>query len=162
MQFIEEEWRTLESAYPFEHYLFSDVLKRMYLVEQKILELFSYATALAIFISCMGLFGSAAYMTEQRTKEIGIRKSLGASVSDILRMLSIEFLKLVLIANLIAWPIVYLALDRCLNQFEYRIEISFKVFIFAALLALIISALTVGFKAYKPARTNPVEALRYE
>jgi len=162
LQFIEKEWHSFESDYPFKHHLFDDVLGRMYLVERKILELFSYATGLAILISCLGLFGSAAYMTEQRTKEIGIRKSLGASVSDIIRMLSIEFLKLVLIANLIAWPIVYLALDRWLDKFEYRIEISVNVFIFAALLALIISALTVGFKAYKPTRTNPVEALRYE
>ena len=160
--FLQNEWNAVEPDYPFEHFFFDDVLSKMYLVERKILELFSYATALAIFISCMGLFGSAAYMTEQRTKEIGIRKSLGASISDIIRMLSIEFLKLVLIANLIAWPIVYLALDRWLDKFEYRIEISFNIFIFAALLALIISALTVGFKAYKPARTNPVEALRYE
>ena len=160
--FLQKEWNAAEPEYPFEHFFFDVLLRNMYLVEHKILELFSYATALAIFISCLGLFGSAAYMTEQRTKEIGIRKSLGASVSDIIQMLSLEFLKLVLIANLIAWPVVYFALDRWLDKFEYHIEINFSVFIFAALLALIIAALTVGVKAYKPARANPVEALRYE
>ena len=119
-------------------------------------------TPLAIFIACLGLFGLASFTAEQRTKEIGIRKALGASVSNIVIRLSMEFTKWVLVANIIAWPIAYFAVDRWLQNFAYRISIGIGTFITAALSAFVIAWLTVGYQAIKAARANPVEALRYE
>jgi len=117
---------------------------------------------LAIFITCLGLFGLASFTAEQRTKEIGIRKALGASVSGIILLLSKEFTKWVLVANIIAWPVAYLAMNRWLQNFAYRIDIGLGTFILAGVLALVIALLTVGYQAIKAARANPVDALRYE
>ncbi len=117
---------------------------------------------MAIFIASLGLFGLASFTAEQRTKEIGIRKALGASVSEIILLLSKEFTKWVLVANIIAWPIAYLAMNRWLQNFAYRINIGLGTFILAALLALVIALLTVGYQAIRAARVNPVDALRYE
>jgi putative ABC transport system permease protein len=104
----------------------------------------------------------ASFTAEQRTKEIGIRKALGATVSNIVILLSKEFTKWVLLANIIAWPIAYVAMNRWLQNFAYRINMGLGTFILAALLALIIALLTVGYQAIKTARANPVESLRYE
>ena len=125
-------------------------------------QIFSYFTFLAILIACLGLFGLASFTAEQRTKEIGIRKALGASVSEIIFLLSKEFTRWVLVANIIAWPLAYFAMNRWLQNFAYRINIGIGTFILAALLALVIALLTVGYQAIKAARANPVEALRYE
>jgi putative ABC transport system permease protein len=108
------------------------------------------------------LFGLSAFTAERRTKEIGIRKALGASVSGIILMLSKEFTKWVLAANIIAWPIAYYAMNRWLQNFAYRVNISLGIFILAALLAFIIALLTVGYQAVKSARANPINSLRYE
>ena len=125
-------------------------------------QIFSYFTFLAILIACLGLFGLASFTAEQRTKEIGIRKALGASVSEIIFLLSKEFTRWVLVANIIAWPLAYFAMNRWLQNFANRINIGIGTFILAALLALVIALLTVGYQAIKAARANPVEALRYE
>lgn len=117
---------------------------------------------LAIFIACLGLFGLAAFTAEQRTKEIGIRKVLGASVSGIVQLLSGEFLKLVLIAVVIASPIAWYAMDRWLQDFAYRAYIPWWVFALAGLAAVVIALLTVSFQSVKAALTNPVKALRSE
>jgi putative ABC transport system permease protein len=117
---------------------------------------------LIIAIASLGLFGLAAYAAERRTKEIGIRKVLGSSVSDIVALLSKEFVKLVLLANLIAWPIAYFALNQFLQIYAYRISISWLTFILVGSLTFIIALLTVSAQAIKAARANPVEALRYE
>jgi putative ABC transport system permease protein len=117
---------------------------------------------LAIFIASLGLFGLASFTAEQRTKEIGIRKALGDSVSGIILLLIKEFTKWVLVANVIAWPIAYWAMNRWLQNFAYRINVGLGTFVLAALLALVIALLTVGYQAVKAARVNPVVALRYE
>jgi putative ABC transport system permease protein len=134
----------------------------MYQEEQKASEIIIYIAILAIFIACMGLFGLESYLIRQRTKEIGIRKALGASVSNIVRYLMKEFLKLLIIANVIAWPVAYAVMRYWLRNFPYRIEINIIVFVLAGVSVLLIAALTVFYQAVKAARANPVDALRYE
>ena len=125
-------------------------------------KLFTVFTLLAIFIACMGLFGLASFMTERRTKEIGIRKAIGASSSKLVLMLSSQFLKWVVISNVIAWPLVYYFLNKWLQNFACHVNINFIYFILAFVIALIIAQLTVAYKAYTAARTNPVNSLRDE
>jgi putative ABC transport system permease protein len=117
---------------------------------------------LAIIISCLGLFGLASYSAERRIKEIGIRKVLGATVQNVVSMLSRDFVKLVLIANLIAWPIAWYVLDNWLSDFAYRIDITWWVFLLAGIAALLIALLTVSFQAIRAALANPVKSLRAE
>jgi putative ABC transport system permease protein len=117
---------------------------------------------LAIFISCLGLFGLAFYLTEQRTKEIGIRKVLGASVPKIVTMLSKEFTKWVLIANIIAWPVAYYFMDKWLQNFAYRTGLKIGTFLLSGTLAFMIALLTVSYQTIKAASANPVDSLRYE
>jgi putative ABC transport system permease protein len=162
LKFLEKRWEVLQPAFPFEYSFLDEAFDRQYSFEKKLSQIFSYFTFLAIFIACMGLFGLASFTTEQRTKEIGIRKALGASVSGIILLLSKEFTKWVLVANIIAWPIVYLAMNRWLQNFAYRINIGLGTFVLSALLALLIALLTVGYQALRAATANPVEALRYE
>ena len=118
--------------------------------------------ALAIIISCLGLFGLASYSAERRVKEVGIRKVLGASVQNIVSMLSKDFLKYVLIATLIAFPLAWFSVDRWLQDFAYRINMSWWIFILAGILALSIALITVSFQAIKAALANPVTSLRSE
>lgn len=125
----------------------------------KILNVFAF---LAILISCLGLYGLAAFTTEQRTKEIGIRKVLGGSVFTLIAMLSKEFARWVLVANVIAWPLAWVAMSRWLQNFEYKIDIGWWVFFVAGGLALLIALVTVSSQAIKAALANPVKALRYE
>ena len=119
-------------------------------------------TFLILFIACLGLFGLAAFTAEQRTKEIGIRKVLGASISRIIVLLAKEFTKWVIIANIIAWPIGYFAMDKLLQGYAYRVKIGWWMFAFSGGVALLISFITVSSQAVKAARTNPVDALKYE
>jgi putative ABC transport system permease protein len=119
-------------------------------------------TLVAIFISCLGLFGLAAFSAEQRNKEIGIRKVLGASVSGIVKLLSTDFLKLVMVAIVIATPIAWWALNKWLEAFAYRINISWWVFVLAGISAIFIALFTVSFQAIKAAVANPVKSLRTE
>ena len=117
---------------------------------------------LAIFIACLGLFGLTTFAAEQRTKEIGIRKVLGAPNSKIFLLLSKEFIRWVLWANLIAWPIAYFAMNRWLQNFSYRINIGITAFLISGGTALMIAYLTVSYQAIKSARANPLDSLRYE
>ncbi|MBB2149212.1 ABC transporter permease [Pedobacter gandavensis] len=117
---------------------------------------------LAIFISCLGLFGLSAFSAEQRTKEIGLRKVLGASVSGLVKLLSLNFVKMVLVALIIAMPIAYLLMEKWLSKFDYHVAIGWPVFILTAVLTLMVAFLTVSWQAYRAAKTNPVEALKYE
>jgi putative ABC transport system permease protein len=162
LQFLEKKWELLQPAFPFEYFFLDEAFDRQYRFEKKLSQIFSYFTFLAIFIACLGLFGLASFTTEKRTKEIGIRKALGASVSGIILMLSKEFTKWVLAANIIAWPLAYFAMKQWLQNFAYRTGIGFSTFILAGVLAFVIALLTVGYQANKAARANPVEALRYE
>jgi putative ABC transport system permease protein len=134
----------------------------MYQKEQKMGEMFNYFSVLAIFVGCLGLFGLASYTAEQRTKEIGIRKVLGASVSKIIIMLSKELVMLVGIAFIIAGPIAYYLMVQWLQEFVYKIELKLLTFILSGMLALVIALLTISYQAMKAALVNPVDALRHE
>ncbi len=125
-------------------------------------KIFASFTVFAVFIACLGLFGLASFTSEQRTKEIGVRKVLGASVSNIVVLLSKEFSKWVLVASLVAWPVAYYIVSQWLQSFAYRISIGFWIFLLSTVLALFVAMATVGFKAVKAAIANPVDALRYE
>ena len=124
--------------------------------------MFSVFAILAIAIACLGLFGLASFTVEQRTKEIGVRKVLGASTWSIYASLSREFLKWVILANLLAWPVAYYAMSAWLRNFAYRVEVGWAIFPASAAAAGIIAALTVGSQTLRAARSNPVDSLRYE
>ena len=124
--------------------------------------MFLFLTILAIIISSMGLYGLSSFTAEQRTKEIGIRKVLGSSVVGIMNMLTKDFLKLVLIANVLSWPIIYLLAKNWLNNFSYQIEMPILPYVFATLLSMIIALITVSSQAYIAANSDPVNALKYE
>jgi ABC-type antimicrobial peptide transport system permease subunit len=159
---MESAWKKLETGYPFRYEFLDKKINDFYQTELKTFIVFRYFSLLAIFIACLGLFGLSSYTAEQRTKEIGIRKVLGASVSGIVGMLSQEFTRLVLIANVFAWPTAYFVSRKWLQSFAYRIPLGWGIFIFALLFSLGIALLTVGYQAFKAARANPVESLRYE
>lgn len=159
---MKNNWDAYKTGEPFTYSFMDDMYNRLYAAEQKtgaVLNLFSLLT---IFVACLGLFGLATYSAEQRTKEIGIRKVLGASVGQVVRMLSREFLKLVLIASLLAFPVAWWAMNQWLQSFAYRIGIGWWIFAGAALAALVIALLTISFQAIKAALANPVKALRSE
>jgi putative ABC transport system permease protein len=139
-----------------------EVFEQQYRTDQRTGTLFKYFTILATFISCLGIFGLAAFTAEQRTKEIGIRKVLGASVSGIVSLVSKEFIILLALANAIAWPVAFFLMDRMLKSYAYRTTITAWIFLAAGALATIIALLTVSFQAFKAARTDPSRALRYE
>ena len=134
----------------------------MYWKEERVSRMFNTFVLLAVSVACLGLFALASFTAEQRTKEIGIRKTLGASVSGIVLLLSREFLKLVLLANLIAWPVAYTIMRDWLQDFAYRIAIGVETFLLGGILALLIALLTVGYQSVKAALANPVDALKYE
>jgi putative ABC transport system permease protein len=162
ISFIEKVWKKVNPDHPFEYTFLDDEFNRLYKSEQSFSNLISGFTWLAIFIACLGLFGLASYMTEQRTKEIGIRKVLGASVGNILFLTTKQFVILVLLANIAAWPLAYYFMNKWLQDFAYRINIGFETFVAAAVVTMVIAFLTVSFQAIKAAVTNPVKSLRYE
>ena len=162
LRFLKKKWSEIAPAQTFDYFFLDESFDLQYRADEKLVAIFSNFTFLSIFIACLGLFGLASFTAEQRTKEIGIRKALGATISGIILLLSKEFTKWVLIANIIAWPIAYLAMNSWLQNFAYRINIGLGTFVLSALLAFIIALLTVGYQAIKAARANPVEALRYE
>ncbi len=159
---LEQQWNKFDARHPFEFTFMNEKLQNQYQAEMKLGRIFAVFAGLAIFIACLGLFGLASFTTEQRTKEIGIRKVLGASVSNIMVMLSRDFVKLVLVANLIAWPIAWYGMSQWLQDFEYRTTISWWTFGIAALSALFIALCTISFHSLKAAASNPVKALRSE
>jgi ABC-type antimicrobial peptide transport system permease subunit len=159
---IEAVMKKNNPAYPFQYRFVDDQFNDMFLSEMLISKLSRVFAALAIIISCLGLFGLAAYTAERRTKEIGIRKVLGASVSGIAGLLSKDFMKLVLIASGIAFPIAWWAMHNWLQGYSYRIEISWWIFIAAGSVALLIALVTISFQAIRAATANPVKSLRTE
>ncbi|MFC2133204.1 ABC transporter permease [Bacteroidota bacterium] len=160
--FIEAKWNELFPRNPFEYYFLDEVFDRQYQKELQQQKMFSIFSFLALLIACMGLLGLSAFAAVQRTKEIGIRKVLGASVTSVLKSFSKEFMLLILIANILAWPAAWYLFDSWLQDFAYRIDISIWTFIIAGSFALIITLITISSQAYKAANTNPVEALKYE
>jgi len=148
--------------YPFEYSFFDESLGKLYKSEKRLSKIFNFFTLLAIFISCLGLFALVAFLVEQKTKEIGIRKVLGSTVGNILGLLLKSFMKWIIIANIIAWPIAYYAMNKWLTGFAYRIDMTIFPFLLSGILALIIAMVTVSFQSIKAARANPVESLKYE
>jgi putative ABC transport system permease protein len=162
IQYLEEVTKKFAPDFPFEYHFLDEDFEKMYRSEIRMGELFFYFAMLAILISCLGLFALAAFAAEQRTKEIGIRKVVGASVSGLFILLSKEFSKWVLFANIFAWPIAYYFMDKWLQNFAYRINIGIWTFLLAGALALVIALVTVSYQTIRSAFANPVESLRYE
>jgi putative ABC transport system permease protein len=162
LSFLGKLWNKFAPEYPFEYHFLNEDFEEIYKSESRMGEVFRYFTFLAVFISCLGLFGLASFMAEQRTKEIGIRKVLGASVSGITILLSKEFTKWVVVANAVAWPVAYFAMNTWLQGYAYRVRLSLLTFALAGALALIVSILTVSYQAVRAALADPVESLRYE
>lgn len=162
LSFIEEKWKTLSPDYPFEYHFLDESYEQLYESERKTGTIFNFFSLVALFIACLGLYGLASFSAEQRTKEIGVRKVLGASVAEVVFLLSKEFTKWVLMANIIAWPVAYYFMNKWLEDFAYRIDITLWVFVLSGGIALLIALVTVSYQAIKAALANPVESLRYE
>lgn len=159
---VENHWKTLATGLPFSYRFLDESFNEMYRSEQRAGKIALTFSVLAVLIACLGLFGLAAYIAEQRTKEIGIRKVLGASVGGLVGLLSKDFVKLVLIAFVIAAPVAWYFMNVWLQDFEYRITISWTVFLTAGIIALLIAVLTISLQAIKAALANPVKNLRTE
>jgi len=155
-------WAKFSSAYPFEYNFLDEEFEILYRDEITMGKIFGYFVILAVFISCLGLLGLSSFTAEQRTKEIGLRKVLGATETNIIFVLTKEFTKWVLYANIIAWPLAWFAMDSWLQNFAYRTEMNWWVFLFSGGIALVIAVLTVSSQAIKAALANPIESLRYE
>ena len=162
IDFIEKEWSKLEPTHPFRYEFLDDKFGAQFKQQESFGTMFLFLTILAILISAMGLYGLASYTAEQRTKEIGIRKVLGASVGLIMNMLTKDFIKLVLIANVFAWPIAYIIAKDWLSNFSYQIDMPVLPFVFATVLSIVIALITVSTQAYQAANSDPVNALKYE
>jgi len=159
---IHAQWNNFYPSDAFQFHFYDETLEAMYVQERQLAKLINLATAITIFISCLGLFGLATLTAFQRTKEIGIRKVLGATVSGIVAMLSKDFIQLVCFAFLIASPVAWWAMNKWLENFTYRINIEWWMFALAGMSAVVIALLTVSFQALKAARVNPVDSLRNE
>jgi putative ABC transport system permease protein len=157
-----ESWQTVNPGYPFDYRFFDQDFDQMYRADERMGSVLKVFAALAIIIACLGLFGLAAFTAEQRTKEIGVRKVLGASVPGIVVLLSKEFAKWVLAANVLAWPLAYLTMHNWLQGFAYKSGIAWWLFALAGMGALAVALLTVSFQAIRASHTNPVNALKYE
>ena len=160
--YIRRTYDGFKTRYPFEYFFLDDSFNQMYSSEQKLGQMLAFFSGLGIFIACLGMFGLASFTAKRRTKEIGIRKVLGASVLKIVILLSGGFTKWVVIANFIAWPAAYYAMHKWLQSFAYRIGLGIGIFLFAGLVALGIALLTVSVQTFKAATANPVDSLRYE
>lgn len=159
---VQEIWNKHFPKTPFDYHFLDEDYSNLYRSEERMGTLLNYASLLAVLIACLGLFGLASFTTEQRTKEVGIRKVLGATVPGIVTLLGKDFAKLVLLANIIAWPVVYYFMNNWLQDFAYRININFLIFLAVAILSIFIAMVTVSFQATKAAMANPVKSLRYE
>ncbi len=162
MGFLKKTWVEMRPNYPFSYYFIDKNFDQQYRSEEKLQQIFSCFAFLAVFIGCLGLFGLASYSAERRTKEIGIRKVLGASSSRLVFLLSKEFTKWALLANVFAWPLAYWVMSRWLQNFAYRAHISFGTFFLAGALAWLIALLTVSYQAVKASLADPVSSLKYE
>jgi putative ABC transport system permease protein len=162
LAFVRRTWEKFAPEYPFEYSFFDDIFDRAYRVERRLGTMFSVFAGLAVLIACLGLLGLAAFTAEQKTKEIGIRKVLGASTAGVIALLSRDFMKWVVAANVIAWPIGYFAMRSWLSNFAYRIGLTVPMFLGAALAAFAIAAAVIGLQTYRAASANPAESMRYE
>ena len=159
---LESAWKNIAPGFPFQYSFLDEDLDRFYKSEEKWSGIVGWAGSISIFLACLGLFGLAALTAVNRIKEIGVRKVLGASVSSIVRLLSKDFLKLVLIALLIASPVAWYFMHKWLQDYAYRIDIGLWVFAFTGIVAVFIAFVTISFQAIKAAVANPVKSLRAE
>lgn len=162
LSMIKESWDAIFPGNPLDHFYLDQFFNKQYDQENRFGEAFGFFSFLAIFIACLGLFGLASFMTLQRTKEIGIRKTLGSTSSNVVYLLIKGFVQLVLVSNIIAWPICWWVMNRWLDSFPYRVEISIISFIFSGLGVLVVALLSVGFQTFKASLNNPAESLKYE
>jgi ABC-type antimicrobial peptide transport system permease subunit len=159
---IKTVWESIFPEYMFEFEFLDDYLGALYEKESRTMALIKMFTVIAIVISCLGLAGLVSLMIVQRTKEVGIRKVLGASIFNVVSTIAKEFLGLVIVANLIAWPVTYLVMNKWLQNFAYRIDIGVLPFTISAGLALLIAVITISYQVIRAARANPIDSLRYE
>jgi putative ABC transport system permease protein len=162
MSHIEQVWNEMYSGYDFNYFFLNEEYAAQYESEEKLLNIFGTFALLAIFISCLGLLGLISYMVRQKTKEIGIRKVLGGTVRNITKILTWEFLRLIILANIIALPLTYIAMKGWLQDFAYRTDLSPGIFILTALISLSIALISISFQTIKATAANPVNTLRYE
>jgi len=162
LQGFENEWNQLSNDQLFDYTFLDEEYFRYYQAEQRMSKILTAFTILAIFIACLGLFALVAFIAEQKTKEIGIRKVLGASVRDLVLLLSKEFSRLILIAFVVAIPVAVWVSVAWLEDFKYRIELGVGTFLLAGAIAVAIAWLTMSFQSFRAARANPVDSLRYE
>ncbi len=162
ISYIENIWKAYCPGISFEFNFLDQKIDQLYKAETRMMTLMGYGSLLVIFIACLGLFGLSSFIAEQRTHEIGIRKVLGASIYKICSLLSKEFTQWVLLANIVAWPIAYYTMNKWLQNFAYRINMGWWMFVLAGGIAFVIALLTVSWQAIRAATANPVEALRYE
>lgn len=159
---IKETWERLFPGQPCDYYFFDTAFNRQYLAEERLSKLLSVFTILGVIIACLGLLGLASFTAEQKTKEIGIRKVLGATSREIVLLLTRQFAKWVLVSTLIAWPVTYLIMNRWLENFAYRIQVGIGGLLFSAGVAITIALLTVSYQSFRAATADPVNALKYE
>jgi len=159
---LQEKWKTIVPGHPFDFFFLDEYFGRKYASDEKLSNIFGAFTLFAIFIACLGLFGMASFMSEQRTKEIGIRKVMGASILGVVTLMSRDFIKLVLVANVIAWPIAYFTMRSWLQNFAYQAGINIWIFVQTAVLAVGIAVITVSYQSIKSAFANPVDTIKYE
>ncbi len=159
---VEEKWAEISNNAPFDYIFIDEHFKESYISYIRMGKLFTAFTLIAIFVACIGLFGLASFLTEIRTKEIGIRKVQGAGVFTILRLLNTDFIKWVLVANIIAWPVAYYYMTEWLANFSYPVSLSWLDFVLGVLLSIIIALITVSYQSLKSATQNPIDSLRYE
>ncbi|MBN1223831.1 MAG: hypothetical protein JXB23_11335, partial [Candidatus Aminicenantes bacterium] len=159
---IENIWNNVIPNYPFEYFFLDEQFYRMYRAEERIGKVIQYFAILAVFIACLGLFGLASFTAEKRTKEVGIRKVLGAGIGSITMLLCREFLLLVIVANAIAWPTAYFVMRKWLQGYAYRTSLGVSFFLAALGAALIVALLSVSFQAVRAAAANPAKSLHYE
>lgn len=162
LPFIEEKWKQFAPTRPLEYKFLDQEIDKLYYNEQKLGQLSVLLTILGIIIACLGLYGLTSFLATQRTKEVGIRKVLGASVRNIFYIISKEFLILVVISNIIAFPIAYFMMTNWMQNFAYRTSIGILAFVVSALLSLAVALITVSYQSIKSAMTDPADALKYE
>jgi putative ABC transport system permease protein len=162
LDYLGNKFKAFSPGFTFEYFFLEDSFDKLYRSEERIQTIFNSFTILAILISCLGLFGLASFTAEQRTREVGIRKVLGATVPDIITQLSREFITWVLMANIIAWPVAFIVMNKWLQNFAYRTDPGIGTFIMSGLIALVIALLTVSYQSVKTALANPIHALKYE
>jgi putative ABC transport system permease protein len=162
IDYVQSVWSRFNPGYPISYTFLDERINALYRNEARMMEMFGYFSLLAIFIACLGLFGLASFTTEQRTKEIGVRKVLGATLSNIVILLSREYSKWVLVANIIAFPVAFFFMSNWLDNFAYRVGIGWTIFVLTALLTFLIAILTVSYQSVKAALGDPAHALRYE